>query len=70
MEIFRNLMGLPSKHKRKRKRKFDDKFPIRVVIVSGYFSPIHSGHIEYFRMAKEFVGENGIVYAIGCTSNS
>ena len=24
----------------------------KVVIVSGYFNPIHRGHIEYFNMAK------------------
>ena len=24
----------------------------RVVIVSGYFNPIHKGHIEYFENAK------------------
>lgn len=36
----------------------------KVVIVSGYFSPIHEGHVEYFRMAKEFAGPNGIVYVI------
>lgn len=24
------------------------------VIVSGYFNPIHRGHIEYFNLAKEF----------------
>jgi len=36
----------------------------KVVIVSGYFSPIHEGHIEYFRMAKEFAGPNGLVYVI------
>ncbi|CAM3459182.1 adenylyltransferase/cytidyltransferase family protein [Aquirufa ecclesiirivi] len=25
----------------------------KVVIVSGYFNPIHKGHIEYFQHAKE-----------------
>lgn len=25
----------------------------RAVIVSGYFNPIHKGHIEYFKLAKE-----------------
>lgn len=24
----------------------------KVVIVSGYFNPIHKGHIEYFNNAK------------------
>ena len=23
------------------------------IIVSGYFNPIHKGHIDYFRKAKE-----------------
>jgi D-beta-D-heptose 7-phosphate kinase/D-beta-D-heptose 1-phosphate adenosyltransferase len=36
----------------------------RVVVVSGYYNPIHQGHIEYFRLAKEFAGEDGLVYAI------
>ena len=25
----------------------------KVVIVSGYFDPLHVGHLEYFKMAKE-----------------
>jgi len=25
-----------------------------IVIVSGYFNPLHKGHIEYFYMAKKF----------------
>ncbi len=25
----------------------------KVIIVSGYFNPLHKGHIEYFHMAKE-----------------
>lgn len=36
----------------------------KVVLVSGYFSPAHFGHMEYFRLAKEFAGEDGLVYAI------
>ena len=24
----------------------------KVIIVSGYFNPIHKGHIEYFKLAK------------------
>ena len=26
----------------------------KLVIVSGYFNPIHMGHIEYFQKAREF----------------
>jgi len=36
----------------------------KVVIVSGYYNPIHEGHIEYFRMAKEFAGPGGTLIAI------
>lgn len=36
----------------------------KVVVVSGYMSPIHAGHCDYFRLAKEFAGHDGIVYAI------
>ena len=25
----------------------------KVIIVSGYFNPLHKGHIEYFNMAKD-----------------
>ena len=25
----------------------------KVIIVSGYFNPLHKGHIEYFHLAKE-----------------
>ena len=25
----------------------------KVVVVSGYFDPLHVGHLEYFKMAKE-----------------
>ena len=25
----------------------------KAIIVSGYFNPLHKGHIEYFKMAKE-----------------
>lgn len=27
-------------------------FMQKVIIVSGYFNPLHKGHIEYFNMAK------------------
>jgi D-beta-D-heptose 7-phosphate kinase/D-beta-D-heptose 1-phosphate adenosyltransferase len=36
----------------------------KVVVVSGYFNPIHAGHIEYFRLAKQFAGPDGSVMAI------
>jgi len=29
----------------------------KVVIVSGYFNPIHKGHIEYFQYAKQYGDE-------------
>lgn len=36
----------------------------KVVVVSLYGNPLHHGHIEYFRMAKEYAGKDGLVYAI------
>ena len=30
---------------------------IKTAIVSGYFDPLHVGHIEYFKMAKELADE-------------
>lgn len=29
------------------------------VVVSGYFDPVHKGHIEQFKLAKELAGEEG-----------
>ena len=29
----------------------------KTAIVSGYFDPLHIGHIEYFKMAKELADE-------------
>ena len=26
----------------------------KVIIVSGYFNPLHKGHIEYFKNAKNY----------------
>jgi len=36
----------------------------KTVAVSGYFDPLHIGHIEYFRLAKELVGKNGKLIVI------
>jgi cytidyltransferase-like protein len=27
---------------------------MRIVVVSGYFNPLHKGHIEYFNKSKEY----------------
>ena len=29
----------------------------KLLIVSGYFNPIHKGHLEYFNYAKELADE-------------
>lgn len=29
------------------------------VCISGYFDPLHKGHLDYIKMAKEYAGENG-----------
>ena len=34
------------------------------VAVSGYFDPLHYGHIEYFRLAKKLAGRKGKVICI------
>ena len=26
----------------------------KIIIVSGYFNPLHKGHIEYFKNAKNY----------------
>lgn len=36
----------------------------KVVVISGYFSPPHSGHMDYARFARDYAGPNGIVYVI------
>ncbi|OUW93045.1 MAG: hypothetical protein CBD88_07630 [Flavobacteriales bacterium TMED228] len=38
---------------------------MRVVIVSGGFDPIHSGHIDHFKAAKKL----GDVLIVGCNSD-
>jgi D-beta-D-heptose 7-phosphate kinase/D-beta-D-heptose 1-phosphate adenosyltransferase len=37
---------------------------MKIVIVSGYFNPVHKGHIEYFTEAKKIAGEKGKVFVI------
>lgn len=34
------------------------------VAVSGYFDPIHVGHIEYLKLAKDVAGDNGKLIVI------
>ena len=29
----------------------------RAIIVSGYFNPLHKGHLEYFKLAKSIADE-------------
>lgn len=29
------------------------------VCISGYFDPLHKGHLKYIKMGKEYAGENG-----------
>ena len=31
----------------------------KLVAVSGYFDPLHIGHLEYIKMAKDLAGEDG-----------
>lgn len=35
-----------------------------VVIISGGFDPIHPGHLEYIRRARELAGKRGLLIAI------
>ena len=34
------------------------------VVISGYFDPIHVGHLEYMKFAKELAGEDGKLIVI------
>ena len=34
------------------------------VAVSGYFDPLHAGHLEYFRLAKKLAGRKGRLIVI------
>jgi cytidyltransferase-like protein len=53
IRTIRNIMASSSETSRK------------VAIISGYWNPgPHRGHVEYARLAKEFVGEKGLVYVI------
>nr|AQS31713.1 hypothetical protein [uncultured archaeon]AQS31815.1 hypothetical protein [uncultured archaeon] len=36
----------------------------KIVIASGYFDPLHIGHIEHLQLAKEIAGENGKLIVI------
>jgi cytidyltransferase-like protein len=37
---------------------------MKTVIISGYFDPLHVGHIEYIRMARELAGTDGSLIVI------
>lgn len=36
----------------------------RVGIISGYYNVPHKGHMEYARLAKEYLGSDGFLYCI------
>ena len=40
----------------------------KIVCVSGYFDPIHVGHLEYIRLAKE-LGPNHTIVTILCDTS-
>jgi cytidyltransferase-like protein len=40
-----------------------------IVAVSGYFDPIHVGHIEYFKLAKDLAGRDGRLIVILSNDN-
>ena len=34
---------------------------VNIVIISGYFDPLHSGHLEYIKQAKEYGNELWVI---------
>ena len=48
-DILITLIKYLEKTKKRKKMKSKKE---KVVIVSGYFDPLHVGHLEYFKMAK------------------
>ena len=36
----------------------------KTVCISGYFDPLHIGHLEYIQLSKKLVGENGKLIVI------
>ncbi len=40
------------------------QLPRKVGVVSGYFTCMHRGHVDYLRLAREYVGEDGYLIAI------
>ena len=45
----------------------EQKSKDRVVVVSGGFDPVHVGHVQMFKAAKELVGPRGkVVVVINC----
>ena len=58
--------------KRKLKKQFRNSFPVvffksKIVIVSGGFDPIHSGHIHYIKAAKQAAGSS--ILLVGLNSD-
>ena len=41
----------------------------KVVVCSGYFDPLHVGHLEYFKMAKK-LGDTLVVICLLYTSDA
>ncbi len=37
---------------------------MKTIAVSGYFDPIHKGHVEYLKLAKEYAGPEGRLVVI------